>query len=196
MESLGKARDITRLHRDAPMLEAAVVTIGAFDGVHLGHQALVRGAQESARKRGLPLVVWTFDPPPKVFFGRATLLCTAHEKVERIASLGVDHLVLSRFDAAFRARTAQSFMADLQAMNPAEVWVGDDFRFGAMQAGDVDLLSRHFTVRMLDPVNCEKGERISSSRIRNLWRAGQYELCRTLLGWTDQFIYPEYEPAW
>lgn len=184
------------VHREAPVLDGAVITIGAFDGVHLGHQALVRGAQASARRRGLPLVVWTFDPPPKVFFGRATLLCTAHEKVARIGALGVDHVVLSHFDAAFRARTAAEFIAELNRMNPAEVWVGDDFRFGAMQAGDVDLLARHFPVRMLDPVHCEKGERISSSRIRNLWRAGQYDLCRTLLGWQDQFIHPEYELAW
>lgn len=195
METSGRGRE-TPMHRDVPALDGAVVTIGAFDGVHLGHQALIRGARESARRMGLPLVVWTFDPPPKVFFGRATLLCTAHEKVQRIVALGVDHLILSRFDAAFRARTAEEFMADLKGMSPAEVWVGDDFRFGAMQAGDVDLLARRFDVRMLDPVHCDKGERISSSRIRSLWRSGQYDLCNALLGWQDQFIPPEYELAW
>lgn len=183
-------------HRGPPRLDGAVVTIGAFDGVHLGHQALIRSACAAAGRRGVPAVVWTFDPPPKVFFGRATLLCTAHEKVERISVLRPDHLILSHFDGAFRARTAETFIEDLHGMNPAEVWVGDDFRFGAMQAGDVDLLARHFNVRMMEPVHCEKGERVSSSRIRDLWRAGQYELCRTLLGWQDQFIYNEYEPAW
>lgn len=185
-----------QLHRRAPRMDGAVITIGAFDGVHLGHQALIRGACEAGARLGLPTVAWTFDPPPKVFFGRAPLLCTAYEKVAHISALGADHLILSRFDAAFRARTPEDFIADLHSMNPAEIWVGNDFRFGAMQAGDVDMLARHFRVRLLDPVHCAEGERISSSRIRNLWQLGQYELCRTLLGWQDQFIYPEYEVAW
>lgn len=186
----------TRLHREAPKLDGAVITIGAFDGVHLGHQALIGAACSSAARQGQPSVVWTFDPPPKVFFGRATLLCTAHEKVQRISSLKPDHLILAHFDDALRARTAEMFIEDLQRLNPLELWVGSDFRFGAKQAGDVNLLARHFNVQTLEPVNCEKGERVSSSRIRDLWRTGQYELCRTLLGWQDQFIYPEYEPGW
>lgn len=184
------------VHSEAPRLYGAVVTVGAFDGVHLGHQALIASARASAQRIKLPTVVWTFDPPPKVFFGRASLLCTAHEKVQRISALGPEHLVLSHFDADFCARTANEFIEDFSRMNPIEVWVGDDFRFGAMQAGDVDLLARHFNVQTLQPVTCAKGERVTSSRIRDLWRAGQYELCRDLLGWQDQFVYPEYESAW
>lgn len=186
----------TLVHNTAPHLDGTVVTLGAFDGVHLGHQALISTACNSALLHGTPSVVWTFDPPPKVFFGRATLLCTAHEKVQRILSLKPDHLVVSHFDDEFRQRSADSFIQDLQKLNPVELWVGNDFRFGAMQTGDVALLARHFNVRTLAPVNCEKGERVSSSRIRDLWRAGQYERCKSLLGWQDQFIYPEYELGW
>ncbi|MDR5652440.1 FAD synthetase family protein [Ruixingdingia sedimenti] len=179
-----------------PGLGASVVTIGAFDGVHMGHQALIRSVIASGRAQGLPVVAWTFDPPPKVFFGRAPLLMCAQEKVARIASLGVDHVILSHFDGAFRARSAESFMDDLAAMNPAEVWVGDDFRFGAMQRGDVDLLRSRFAVRLLTPVMCRKGQRISSSRIRSHWERGEFHRVRELVGWEDFYVHPAWETGW
>lgn len=189
--------DQAQLHHTPPRLpDGCVITIGAFDGVHLGHQALIRAARSSAAERGLPSVAWTFDPPPKVFFGRAPMLMTAAEKVLRLKRLGLDHIILSHFDAAFRARTAEEFVADLAAMNPAEIWIGDDFRFGAMQKGDVALLEQHFRVRMLDPVFCRKGDRISSTRIRMMLSAGKNEFVRDIIGWDDYYVPTEYDTAW
>lgn len=182
------------LHATPPQgIAGSVVTIGTFDGVHRGHQALIGAAVRSAAAHPLPAIAWTFDPPPKAVFGRAPILMAAAEKVARIGALGVDHVILSHFDAAFRARTAADFIADLMRLNPAEVWVGDDFRFGAQQAGDVAMLGRHVRVRLLDPVHCEEGARISSSRIRAAWAKGDFDTCRALIGWPDFYIHPEYE---
>lgn len=186
--------DHVKVHSTPPQgISGSVVTIGTFDGVHRGHQALIGAAVRSAATRGLPAIAWTFDPPPKAVFGPAPILMAAAEKVHRIGCLGVDHVILSHFDLAFRARTAEDFLADLARLNPAEVWVGDDFRFGAKQVGDVALLMRHFDVRLLDPVHCEEGDRISSSRIRAAWARGDFDVCRALIGWSDFYIHPEYE---
>ena len=184
----------TAIHPAPPEgIAASITCIGAFDGVHRGHQALIGQAVAAGRASGVPVVAWTFDPPPKVFFGRAPPLMSPVEKVARLAELGVDHIILSRFDDAFRAQTAEDFLALLARLNPVEVRVGDDFRFGARQSGDVTLLAQHFTVHLLDPVHCEKGDRISSSRIRQAWSEGDLETCRDLIGWSDYYIHPEYE---
>lgn len=174
-------------------IAASVVCLGAFDGVHRGHQALIGQAIAAARAMEVPVVAWTFDPPPKVFFGRAPLLMSPVEKVARLAELGVDHIILSRFDETFRSQTAEDFLTLLARLNPVEVRVGGDFRFGARQAGDVAMLQRRFDVRLLDPVHCDKGDRISSSRIRQAWSEGDLETCRELIGWSDYYIHPEYD---
>ncbi len=122
-------------------LTASVVTVGAFDGVHRGHQALIGRTICSARARGLPAVVWTFDPPPKVFFGRAESLITLNDRIDRLRFLGPDHIVVAKFDDAFRQRAAEVFLAELAQLNPALVWVGTDFRFGVGKAGAVPLLA-------------------------------------------------------
>lgn len=183
-------------HGPVEGLSGAIVTIGAFDGVHLGHQALIQAAIDAGRARGLPVVAWTFDPPPKVFFGRAPLLMAAVEKVVRIASMGVDHIILSRFDADFRARSAEAFLGDLMSMHPAEAWVGDDFRFGAGQQGDRALMETRVPVRLLDPVACRKGQRISSSRIRTHWQKGEFHRVKELIGWEDFYVHTEHEQGW
>lgn len=185
------------LHRGPVQgLAGSVVTIGAFDGVHLGHQALIGAAIDAGRRLGLPVVAWTFDPPPKVFFGRAPLLMSPVEKVVRLASLGVDQIILSHFDAAFRARSAEEFLDDLMSMHPTEAWVGDDFRFGAGQKGDRALLETRVPVRLLDPVECAKGQRISSSRIRTHWQKGEFHRVKELIGWEDFYLHPRDDQGW
>lgn len=190
-----KTPQIARVHAEPPAgISASIVTIGAFDGVHCGHQTLIGAAVRSAATRGgLPTIAWTFDPPPKAVFRHSPVLMNPVEKVHRIACLGVDHVILSHFNEAFRARSAEAFITDLASLNPVEVWVGDDFRFGAKQAGDIALLRRHFNVQLLDPVTCKEGDRISSSRIRRHLLQGELDICRTLIGWPDYFMHPEYE---
>ena len=161
----------------------SVVTVGAFDGVHRGHQALIRHAVDRADRLGVPSVAYTFDPPPKAVFGDAPVLTPRPEKTRRLGALGLDHAVIAAFDAAYAARSAEDFLEELADLNPFEVWVGPDFRFGRGQAGDVAMLARRFAVRMLEPVRCTKGRTISSSRVRELLRSGALGEARSLLGW-------------
>lgn len=163
-------------------LPASVVTIGAFDGVHLGHQALIRRTVAEARALGLPSVVWTFDPPPKVVFAGAEQLSTLEDKLARIGLLGPDHIVVAAFTESYRRRSARDFLAGLGRINPLLVLVGADFRFGARQAGDVDLLARHFPVAVVDPVRCAAHQVVSSSRIRSLRAQGARDLADRIRG--------------
>ena len=155
-------------------LPASVVAIGAFDGVHQGHQSLIRAAITQARAGSVPAVVWTFDPPPKVLFGRARPLSTLDDKLARIAQLGPDMIVVASFTRSYAARYAADFMADLARINPACIHVGADFRFGAGQSGDTAQLAERFDVSIANPVRCTTGEVVSSTRIRALRQSGDH----------------------
>jgi len=173
----------TRVMRDDQLaLPASIVTIGAFDGVHRGHQALISRAVAEARAAGIPSVVWTFDPPPKVFFGRARQLAPLSEKLARIARLGPDYIVLASFCRSYAARSAEDFLTDLARIAPRRIHVGADFRFGALQSGDVALLARHFDIAPAPVVLCAAGEAISSTRIRGLRAEGRLHEARALQG--------------
>ncbi len=161
----------------------SVVTIGAFDGVHRGHQALIRRAVDRAARFGVPSVAYTFDPPPKAAFGGAPVLTGLQEKVRRLEALGLDHAVVAAFDAAYAARSAEDFSEELADLGPFEIWVGSDFRFGRNQAGDAKMLAQRFAVRMLEPVHCLRGRVISSSRVRALLAGGALGEAQNLLGW-------------
>jgi riboflavin kinase/FMN adenylyltransferase len=149
-------------------LDASIVAIGAFDGVHRGHQKVIGSAVASARKHGCPSVVYTFDTPPKAFFSGARVITPVDEKMRKIGGLGASCAVVATFDQDYAARSAEDFMAELARLNPREIWVGADFRFGARSAGDVTLLATRFAVKVVSAVCCSNGEVISSSRIRQL----------------------------
>jgi len=173
----------TRVMRDDQLaLPASIVTIGAFDGVHLGHQSLISRAVAEARAARLPAVVWTFDPPPKVFFGRARQLAPLSEKLARIARLGPDYIVVAAFCRGYAAQSPEDFVTDLSRIGPRRVHVGCDFRFGAKQAGDVRRLARHFDVAPPISVVCEEGAVISSTRIRALHAEGRLREAAMLQG--------------
>lgn len=181
---LSSNRDPPRLHAARGFrLSGCVVTVGAFDGVHRGHQQLVQAMVASARRQGLPAVIYTFDPPPKVFFGLARALVSLEEKLGRLGALEPDYIVVAAFNDACRRCTAMEFIAELGMLNPRLIWVGGDFRFGAGQVGDVGLLTRYFAVRTLGPVQCKGGQVISSSRIRRLLDGGELSAAEALLGW-------------
>jgi len=173
-------------HRDGELaLAACVVTIGAFDGVHRGHQELLRQTIAAAQRRGVPAVVYTFDPPPKVYFGQAEALTSLGEKLERIATFAPDHVIVADFNQMYVRRTAVDFLAELQLLQPREVIVGEDFRFGSCTGGTALLLRQHFNTRVLPPVRCGNGEIVSSSRIRALRRSGLAAAAATLENWRD-----------
>lgn len=174
-----------RVHPDGYLgLDGSVVTIGAFDGVHRGHQRLVRRTVERAGRLGVPSVAYTFDPPPRAFFEGVPVLTPLEVKLRRFEGLGLDHVVVARFDARYASRDAESFLAELAHLGPAEVWVGPDFRFGRGGEGDLSTLGGRFDARSVDKVRCPRGEVISSTRVRSLLASGAAGEAGGLLGWS------------
>lgn len=185
---------MTRLFRDSdgPCLtpHGSVVCIGAFDGVHRGHEALLARVRERARERGLAAVALGFEPLPRQFFlGRAGV-ARLSRPAERIERLGrhVDLVGLLRFDARLAATEAQDFVRRVLVARLAarEVWVGPGFRFGHARRGDVALLRAlgaglGFTVHEIDPV-LVGGERASATRVRERLAAADFDAAAALLG--------------
>lgn len=169
---------------------SSVITIGAFDGVHRGHQALIGGLVAHAHNSGRTAVVITFTPHPSVFLrGRrpSFYLTTPDEKAKALAALGVDVLVTHKFDAAFAAITAAEYVDQLVAhARMSELWCGADFALGHNREGNVAYLQaagerRGFTIHVQSPIQVD-GEIISSTRIRQCLRDGAVEQAAHLLG--------------
>ena len=186
---------MSRLFRDVeggPLCpQGSVVCIGAFDGLHLGHRALVRHAVARARELGLPSVALGFEPLPREFFATATpppRLTLPRQKIEGLRALGVDVIGLLRFNARLAAMTAVDFVRQVlvERLRAREVWVGPDFRFGHGRAGDLALLrelgrQHGFTADEIAPVAID-GERVSSTRIRKALASGDFAAATRLLG--------------
>src|SRR5690242_16555482 len=184
-----------KVFRDAagPCLAPAgsVLAVGAFDGLHRGHAALLRRVRERADAHGLISAVVSFEPLPRAFFSRAPLprLSSLREKLCGFRGAGIELVLLLRFNAALAAMTAEDFVREVivKRMNVREVWVGADFRFGHRRAGDVALLQTlgrelGFEVHTLEAVEAEEGERVSATRIRELLAAGEFAQAARLLG--------------
>jgi riboflavin kinase/FMN adenylyltransferase len=169
----------------------SVVCIGAFDGLHLGHRALVRHAIERAQALDVPAVVLSFEPLPREFFGAAAAparLQLPAMRVREFSALGVRHIGLLRFNAALAAMSAEDFVRRMlvERLNVREVWVGPDFRFGHGRAGNLALLQRMgadagFLADTIAPVEID-GARVSSTRIRTALVAGDFRSAARLLG--------------
>ena len=171
--------------------QGSVVCIGAFDGLHLGHRALVRRAVGRAQTLGVPAVALSFEPLPREFFARdqpPPRLTLARGKVQGLRELGADGVGLLRFDAKLSAMTAEDFVRRLlvQRLAAREVWIGPEFRFGHKRGGDLPLLQAMgkelgFSAGEIEPVQA-LGERVSSTRIREALRAGDFLQAENLLG--------------
>lgn len=169
----------------------SVACIGAFDGLHLGHRALVRRALARARELDAEATVVSFDPLPREFFARGDKpprLMLPRAKFEGLRDLGVDAVGLLRFDAKLAAMPAQDFVRELlvERLRVREVWVGPGFRFGHARGGDLALLQRigadaGFAAHAIEPV-LFGGEAVSSTRIRAALAAGDFDLAERLLG--------------
>ena len=166
------------------------LTIGNFDGVHLGHQALVRRTLAVADERGLIPAVMTFEPHPREFFDAGTAparLSSLREKAGLLNRLGVEHLYVPRFDRRFAAQDPRQFLDLLQqGLKVRWLLVGNDFRFGAKRAGGLELIraeapERGFEVATLDDVMAG-GLRVSSTAVRDALGAGDFSLAEQLLG--------------
>lgn len=183
-----------RLHRDVdgPCLAPAgsVVAIGAFDGLHLGHQAILAEVRRRAEDQGLAPAVITFEPLPRAFFSAEPVprLSGVREKAEGMGAAGIGELLSLRFDKALTEMSAEDFVQRVIVGRLAarEVWVGEDFRFGHRRGGDFALLQRMgaelgFTAHAVAPVLVD-GERVSSSRVRTLLAESRFAEATALLG--------------
>jgi riboflavin kinase/FMN adenylyltransferase len=182
------------------------LTIGNFDGVHLGHQAVLARLVANARERGLPACVLTFEPHPREYFAQSHAsaspsatkdaaaptvpmrILTERDKLDALADCGIDHVCIAHFNASLAAMTAEDFIADVlqEGLQARYLLIGDDFRFGARRRGDFDMLSAHaanhaFTLERMTTV-AHEGERYSSSAVRRALAAGDLAQARTLLG--------------
>jgi riboflavin kinase/FMN adenylyltransferase len=167
-----------------------VLVIGNFDGVHRGHQAVLREAVTQAKATGLGASVLSFDPHPGAVVGTGAppLLTTLERRAELVGELGVDRVYVRRFDAAFAAWQPERFARDLvsRALEAQVVVVGENFRFGARRAGDLELLRElgaklAFGVKVSAVARDARGP-YSSTRAREAVRAGDLDEVRNVLG--------------
>ena len=183
-----------RLSRDVagPCLapRGGVIAVGAFDGLHRGHQALLAQVRERAQALGCNPVVVSFEPLPRAFFSAEPVprLSSVREKLRGFAAAGMEHTLLLRFNQALTAMSAEDFVRCVlvERLAAREVWVGGDFRFGHKRGGDVALLERMgaqlgFGACTMPPVLLD-GARVSASRVRALLAAGEFAGVEPLLG--------------
>lgn len=185
---------MNRLFRDVdggPLCpQGSVACIGAFDGLHLGHQALLGHAVARAHALGVTPVALSFEPLPREVFTRPVppRLMLPRQKIAALWDLGIDLVGLLRFDAAFAAMSAETFVRRVlvERLGVREVWVGPGFRFGNQRSGNIGLLQRlgdvaGFHAGEIDPVFVGR-ERVSSTRLRDLLQDGDFAAAATLLG--------------
>lgn len=161
--------------------KGAVVSIGNFDGVHLGHRALLGRMRGLARDSGRPALVVTFFPPAKVLFTGADYLSSAAEKRMLLSEFTPDEVVTIPFDRDFASTEKQAFVARLAALEPSAIVVGRDFRFGHDRQGTVADLADIAPLEPFDLVTVD-GRPVGSSRIRELLAANDVEGANRLLG--------------
>ena len=171
--------------------QASVLTIGNFDGVHRGHQALLERLIATARRLGLPATVLTFEPHPREFFAPESAparLTALREKLALLESCGVDRVHVCRFNRHWAALSAQDFIGKVlvRGLEVRHLLIGDDFRFGTGRGGDFAMLqqagtSAGFSVESMHTV-AVRDERASSSAVRDALMAGDLEHAADLLG--------------
>ena len=175
---------------------ACALTIGNFDGVHRGHQAMLALLVSEAQHRGLPPCVMTFEPNPRDYFAQLAgkpeaapaRIATLRDKLSELERCGVEQTVVLRFDARFAAQTPAAFIDDVlvRGLGTRYVLVGDDFRFGARRAGNYEMLdaagqAAGFDVARMNSYEV-RGLRVSSSAVRTALAAGDMTAAAALLG--------------
>ena len=179
-------------HNLRPHHRGCVATIGNFDGVHLGHQAILAQLTEQAARLHLPRLVITFEPQPQEFFAGPTApparLMRLREKLQALDGLGIERTLCLEFDQRLATMPAQTFIETLlvEGLGIRYLVVGDDFRFGHRRAGDFALLveaGQRYGFEVADNHSyILDSERVSSTRIRQALSQGDLELAARLLG--------------
>jgi len=176
---------------NAEIQRPTVLTLGVFDGLHLGHQLIVRTVVERAHALNAVPTVITFDPHPRAVLHPATappLLQTLDQKVEGFGVLGIEQTIVVRFTPEFAQICAEEFLRDVveERLHAKEIYLGKGFAFGHDREGNIDLLRRvsqdlGFFADEVPEVQV-RGQRVSSSRVRQLLKEGKVNLARRLLG--------------
>lgn len=178
-------------HNLRPGHRGSAVTIGNFDGLHLGHRAVLAGLTEAARERGVPSVVMSFEPTAREYFmGHAAppRLMRFREKFQALEAAGIDRLFCARFDAAMATLSPEDFIRDylVEGLGTRYLVIGDDFRFGRDRAGDFDTLRSAGEVHGFEvadtPTRTIDGLRVSSTAVRAALAAGDLDQAKRLLG--------------
>jgi riboflavin kinase/FMN adenylyltransferase len=176
---------------------ACALTVGNFDGVHRGHQAMLALLRSEAQHRTLPSCVMTFEPHPRDYFAEVgnvperapARVATLRDKLSELARCGIDQVVVLRFDRRFASQTATEFIDNVlvAGLGAKYVLVGDDFRFGARRQGDYAMLdaagqAAGFDVARMNSYEV-RGLRVSSSAVRDALARGDMATATALLGW-------------
>ena len=165
-----------------------VLSIGNFDGVHVGHRWLLDQVVERARRMGVPACIYTFDPPPRVVLAPSLVrprVSAWPEKIRLLGKAGIDHVVVERFTRAFAQHPPSWFVDEIlgRRLRPSAMVVGYDFRFGRARAGDLDLIRKRLPNLPLEQVVAHEQDGIvSSSRIREVVAAGDMRGSQRLIG--------------
>jgi riboflavin kinase/FMN adenylyltransferase len=179
------------LHNLRPPHRGCVATIGNFDGVHRGHQAILARLRERAVELGLPSCVVIFEPQPREFFAPETAparLARLRDKLDLLAAEGIDLVLCLTFNLQLSKLRATEFVDTvlIDGLGVKHLEVGDDFRFGCDRIGDFDFLQKvgaekGFTVEAAQTVEID-GVRVSSTKVRNALAAADFTLAEHLLG--------------
>jgi riboflavin kinase / FMN adenylyltransferase len=183
---------IRSLYNITPAQQGAVITIGNFDGVHIGHQHLISKMIKMAKARGVPSLVITFEPHPFEFFGKDNItiprITRLREKFSILADCGVDNVLILPFNQHLADLSATDFINHILhgALHASYIMIGDDFRFGHNRQGDFTRLKEQgtelgFSVEAMPTVIID-GERVSSTRVRRALAEGNHGLVKQLLG--------------
>jgi len=190
-ESIGAMELVRGLHNVRARHHGCVLTIGAFDGVHRGHQEMLRVLRECAQRHGLPAAVLSFEPTPREFFAKGAppaRLTRFRERVDALRAYGVDRFICLRFDEQMRAMPREQFVEEVlvKALGVRHIVVGHDFRFARDHGGSVTTLREHAPRRNYEvtevPAFEVEGERVSSSLIREALERGDMQRARKFLG--------------
>ena len=182
---------IRGLHNMRPLHRGCVLTIGAFDGVHLGHQAVIRHLLEKSRELAVPSLVIVFEPLPREYLAplkAPARIMSFREKFFAMRALGVDRLLRVQFNESLRAMSAQQFLDDIfvTGLGVRYVVLGDDFRFGNDREGDLEFIKQQgprygYEARPTPTLSID-GERVSSTRIREALESADFAEAERLLG--------------
>lgn len=176
---------------NAGILRGTTLTLGVFDGLHLGHQAIMKKVVERAAANGTVPTVITFDPHPRAVLhpdNAPPLLQTLDQRLANFDFLGIEQAIVIRFDKQFASIDAEHFLTDIvhERLDAKEVYLGAGFAFGKNRGGNIELLRRMssefgFFADEVDEVRL-RGTRVSSTKIRNLLADGKVNLARRMLG--------------